>query len=148
MADIAQESAVDATVEATKEVCGENIAEAVKQADAEEKVHKDTTESCNAEAENLTAEPESTGVKRKVEDDEDDEVKKVKSDSCHGEAEPSAPEDLKLVSNGDENGCGKTNKHAEGGDEHGQAAGDVPPEIVTKTVDEAVNQTEDVAASS
>lgn len=146
MADIAQESAAEQKVEATKEACTDKTAEVAKHTDAEETAK--TTGTSVDEASEATEEPESTGVKRKSEDDEEDLVKKSKKESGHGDVELREAEEPTLVSNGDKNGCGEGPKHVEGGKEDGQAAGEVPPGIVTKTVDEAVNLTEDVAASS
>jgi len=63
MADIAQESAPELNVEATKEICSEHTAEAVKHSDIEAAAPTKTTETCTAEAGDTTEEPESTGVK-------------------------------------------------------------------------------------
>jgi len=95
------------------------------------------------------------GTKRKSEDDVDsseasDESKKVKTDDSE-KVESSEPvsqsKEEPVVVNGNsvsENGC-----HVDAPDAtNGHASDDIPPEIVTKTVEEAMNQPEDIAASS
>jgi len=160
MADIAEESAPELIAETTKEVCGDVASDAVKHTETEETAQIHAKDACPTKTDDTTDEPESTGVKRKSEDDEDEDVKKVKTGESHGHAEPCLEghghaepcpdkEDKEKVANGEEKGSGDSEKHGKGGDENGQAAaGDVPQEVVAKSVDEAVNLTEDVAASS
>jgi len=89
-----------------------------------------------------------TGTKRKCEDEStetSEDLKKVKSDAV---AETSEADPKDVITNGgsssDNNGCHAGETEATNGKE----TQDIPAEIVTKSVEEALKPCEDIAASS
>jgi len=118
-------------------------------------------EACTTEvAADTTDETPVGGVKRKSEEDEDnseanDDSKKVKTDDSE-KVESSQPvtqsSEEPAVVNGvsipENNGCHDAPNHDAPDATNGPSCEDIPPEIVTKTVEEAMKQPEDIAASS
>jgi len=88
---------------------------------------------------------QNSGVKRKTEEESGDDVKKVKTDaegSSEAECCPTKDSEPAVVNGGEpeKNGCNH--------EENGKASDDIPPEIVTKTIEDALKPSEDVAAVS
>jgi hypothetical protein len=154
----ASEDAVAEAVKETSEVdTSEQAVESCTAAECTAAEPCAAAEPCTVEVSaNTTEGTPAGGVKRKSEEDDDcsevtnEDSKKVKTDDS---AEVETPEPVSeskeepVVVNGgsvpENNGC-----HEAPDATNGQTCDDIPPEIVTKTVEEVMNQPEDIAASS
>jgi len=139
----------------THEDAAEKIKETKNEVDTTDKpsescAQETTAETCSAEvAADTTDEAPSGGIKRKSEEDEEcsevtDDTKKVKTDDCKAVSESKDEPVVVMNGSGDNNGC---HDNAPDGT-NGQTCDDIPPEIVTKSVEEVMQQPDDIAASS
>jgi len=149
------EAAVDEAVKATSN----QIDTSEKAVESCPAPAESTTECSTAEvAADTTDEASAGGVKRKSEEDNDsseanDESKKVKTDDSDAKVESAEPvvsqsTEEPVVMNG--GGAPESNGSHDAPDAatNGQTCDDIPPEKVTKTVEDVLKQPEDVAASS